>query len=213
MYVIPIRYPSLSHFCPGTVLLNLTYRSITGPSNAAASSSQPSSTVWTYPQYDGPVPIVRSQGTPTDRWDALKNQLFNTIGMEEGKNYAGQSILTDWLEQFPDRKSWTCKVPVGGPDGRPCGAGFSRVDRAIVHIRGKHLDMRPYLCENGGNCQMPNWLAPFFSPVVWDKRLMINCTYSFSSTMAFTSKENRAEHWNPKKVTCTQWCVVLNTLP
>jgi len=26
--------------------------------------------------------------------------------------------------------------------------------------------------------------------------------------MAFTSKENRSEHWNPKKITCTQWYVV-----
>ena len=212
MYVIPIRYPSLSHFCPGTELLNLTYQSITGPSNAAASSSQPNSSTWAYPQYDGPASIDRAQGTPTDEWDALKNQLFNTTGMEEGKNYAGQSILTEWLEQSPDRRFWTCKVPVGGLDGRPCGAGFPRVDRAIVHIRGKHLDMRPYLCGNGGNCQVPNWLA-LFSLIVWDKRLMIDCTCSFSSTMAFTSKEKRAEHWNPKKVTCTQWCVVLNTLP
>ena len=141
------------------------------PSNAAASSSQPNSFTRTYPQYDGQVPICRAQGTPTDRWDALKSQLFNTTGIEEGKNYAGQSILTNWLELLPDRKFWTCKVPIGSFDGRPCGAGFTRVDRAIVHIRGKHLEMRPYRCENGGNCQAPNWLAPFFSPVVWDKPL------------------------------------------
>ena len=162
MYVIPIRYLPLSHYRPGIELVNTTYQPIIGPSNAATSSSQPNVPTWTYPHYDGPVPILESQGTPADRWDALKSQLYNTYGIEEGKNHAGQSILTEWLEQVPDRKSWTCKVPIEGSGGHPCGAGFSRVDRAIVHIRGKHLDMRPFRCENGGNCQVSNWLAPCF---------------------------------------------------
>lgn len=110
-----------------------------------------------------------SQGTLAERWEPLKSQLYNTSGVEEGKNYAGQSILTDWLEQSSDRKFWTCKVPVEGSGDRPCGAGFSRVDRAIVHIRGKHLEMRPYSCGNGGNCQVPNWLAPIFFSLYCDK--------------------------------------------
>lgn len=142
---------------------------ITDPSSTAASASQPSASTSSYQQYDGPVPIVRSQGAPEERWESLKSQIYGTSGIEEGKNYAGQSILTDWLEQMPDKKSWTCKVPLEGSGGYPCGAGFSRVDRAIVHIRGKHLDMRPYHCGNGGNCQIPNWLVSY-SPVLWDKR-------------------------------------------
>ena len=113
--------------------------------------------MWNYPRYDGPVPIVRSQATPLERWELLKSQLSGLIGIEEGRNHAGQSILTEWLEQTADKTSWTCKVPREGSDGYPCGAGFSRVDRAIVHIRGKHLDMRPYCCGNGGHCQIANW--------------------------------------------------------
>jgi len=175
----PIRYPSLSHYRAGIKLLSMIYQSITGPSHAAASCPQPNTPTRNYPHYDGSVPIVRSQGTPQERWDPLKSQLFNTTGIEEGKNYAGQSILTDWLDQLPGQRSWTCQVPVEGSGGRPCGAGFSRVDRAIVHIRGKHLDMRPYLCGNGGNCQVPNWLAPFFYPVTWDKRSFTDCTCFF----------------------------------
>jgi hypothetical protein len=143
-------------------LLNMIYQPITDPSNAATSSSHPNAPTPNYPHYDGPVPILGSQGTPADRWDALKSQLFNTSGIEEGKNYAGQSILTYWLEQLPDKRFWICKVPVEGSGGHPCGATFSRVDRAIVHIRGKHLDMRPYRCGNDGKCQVPNWLASFF---------------------------------------------------
>ena len=167
------------HVCPPklipfTIRLKPLYQIIkhfiTDPSDAAASNSQPNTSTWNYPQYTGQVPIVRSQGAPEDRWEPLKNQLYGTSGIEEGKNYAGHSILTEWLEQMPDKKSWTCKVPLDGPGGPTCGAGFSRVDRAIVHIRGKHLDMRPYLCGNGGNCQMPNWLVSF-SPVSfsWNK--------------------------------------------
>jgi len=132
------------------------------------------------------------------------SQLYNTSGIEEGKNYAGQSILTGWLGGFPDRRSWACRVPVGGS---LCGARFSRVGRAIVHIRRKHLEMRPYRCDNGGNCQVPNWLAPFFSGCK-GPTLNAQLYLYFSSAMAFTSKENRVEHWNPKMVQCTQWCVV-----
>jgi hypothetical protein len=147
---------------PAIDLLNMISQPIIGPSNAAAGSPQSNTPTWAYPHYDGPVPIYGSQGTPTERWDAIKSQLYNTSGIEEGKNYAGLSILTNWLGQPSDRRSWTCEVPVEGSGGRPCGAGFSRVDRAIVHIRGKHLDMRPYRCDNGGKCEVPNWLAPLF---------------------------------------------------
>ena len=185
----------------------MVHQFITDPSNAAASDSQPNASTSSYPHYDGPVPIVRGQGAPEERWESLKSQLYGTSGIEEGKNYTGQSILTDWLEQIPDKKSWTCKVPFEGSGGHPCGAEFSRVDRAIVHIRGKHLDMRPYCCGNGGNCQVLNWLVSF-SAVIWYKRPIPDRTRAFFSAMAFTSKENRSEHWNPKRITCTQWSVV-----
>jgi len=197
--------PSLSHYRPGIELLSMTYQSIIGPSGAAASYPQPNAPTWNDPQYDGPVPIVRSRGTSQERWDSLNEQLFNKTGIEEGKNYVGQSILTEWLDQFPGQRSWTCQIPVKGSGGRPCGAGFSRVERATVHIRGKHLDMRPYHCGNGGNCQVPNWLAPFFLSGCMGQTRIYWMYLLFSSAMAFTSRENRAEHWNPKKIPCAKW--------
>ena len=127
---------------------------------------------------------MRFQNTPEGRWDALKSQLYGTSGIEEGKKYTGQSILTDWLEQMPDKNIWTCKVPLGGSGSHSCGAAFSRVDRAIIHIRGKHLDMRPYRCGNGGNCQIPNWLVSLFS-VIWDKRSISDRTPSFFQWYGF----------------------------
>ena len=147
------------------------------------------------------------------QWDALKSQLFNTTGIEEGKNHAGQSILTDWVEQSLDGRFWTCKVPVGGSDGRPCDAGFSRMDRAIVHIRGKHLDMRPYLCENGGYCKVPNWLAPFFSPVVWDELLMINCTHSFPARSLSPPKRTGQNIGTQRSLHALNGVSLLNSLP
>jgi hypothetical protein len=160
VFLIPIAYPSLPHYRHGLELLK---PSITDSSNAAASSAQPNAGMGNYPHYDGPVPIVRSQSGPVEEWEFLKSQLFGTIGIEEGKNHDGHSILADWLEQIPDKKFWRCKVPVEDSDGDPCGAGFSRTDRAIVHIRGKHLEMRPFRCDMGGKCEISNWLAQNFS--------------------------------------------------
>src|SRR5258706_1657069 len=183
------------------------YLLIIGLSNAADAST------WTYPQYDGPVPILRSQGTPAERWESLKDQLFNTSGVEEGKNYAGQSIRNDWLEQFPDRRYWTCKVPIEGSGGRPCGAGFSRVDRAIVHIRGKHLEMRPYSCDNGGNCQMPNWLAPIFLPGYLRQTPMINSTCSFPALWLSPPRKTGQNIGTQRKLHALNGLSLLHALP
>ena len=69
--------------------------------------------------------------------------------MEPRDPNSGRSVLLALLTDFA--------VPKGGRiyGCRICKETFVRVDRAVTHLRHKHLDHRPFACQ--GRCGVPEW--------------------------------------------------------
>jgi hypothetical protein len=72
---------------------------------------------------------------------------------------AGFSVLRQLLVQQSDstdaQAPWICVVPSPAQPNVVCGQAFRRWDRAVTHIRAKHLNHKPFPC--GGRCGMPTW--------------------------------------------------------
>jgi len=98
----------------------------------------------------------------SDLWQSFENSDWHRNNEHEPK-VGGHSVLRQMLVQQPNptdiQSTWICGVPNPSqpmPDSI-CGQTFRRWDRAITHIRGKHLNHRPYPCHGG--CGMPTWYA------------------------------------------------------
>lgn len=92
-------------------------------------------------------------------WGALFQATWYLNKEEEPLNDSGKSILDRWLNYIDtdDKKGWSCCVPLHDHEDTWCTKEFNRFDRAIVHIRGHHLGLKPYPCEGG--CKAQNWYA------------------------------------------------------
>lgn len=120
-------------------------------------------------QYNGPLPVLRNQNTPQETWKADRKmwKAYDKLDwvinqqLEPNMPHNGRSIFLQWLNEVEveEGNSWVCRVPLdvelGWCDHRP----FSRLDRAIAHVR-KHLDFKPFAC--GGRCGNERWYVPEF---------------------------------------------------
>ena len=96
-----------------------------------------------------------------DLWRSFLNSEWLRNDEHEPK-IAGYSVLRQMLVPQSDptdttdtQPIWICGVPSSSRPNGICGQDFRRWDRAITHIRGKHLNHRPYPCRGG--CGVPTW--------------------------------------------------------
>lgn len=93
-----------------------------------------------------------------DLWRLFVDSDWHRNNEHEPK-IAGYSVLRQMLAQESDptdiQSVWICCVPNPSRPNGICGQAFRRWDRAITHIRGKHLNHRPYLCHGG--CGVQTW--------------------------------------------------------
>ena len=114
-----------------------------------------------------PTPISTLPSNLPDLWWSFVNSEWHRNNEHEPK-VDGYSVLRQMLVQQPDptdttdtQSIWICGVPDASRPNRICGQEFRRWDRAITHIRGKHLNHRPYPCRGG--CGVLSWYvtSPF----------------------------------------------------
>jgi hypothetical protein len=105
-----------------------------------------------------PIPLSPLPPGLPDLWRSFVNSDWHRNNENEPK-VAGYSVLRQMLVQQPDptgtQPLWICGVPNPSQPNGICGHFFRRWDRAITHIRGKHLNHRPHPC--GGACGLPTW--------------------------------------------------------
>ena len=136
--------------------------------------------------------------TPSpDHYSAIQEEFCNapwrhTGELEPKDPTTGRSVLHALLEEFTNgSKGRISKC-------RLCNRTFSRADRAITHLRHKHLDHRPFWCE--GDCGTKGWCeASCMSP--------LNVPDVPCSRQRFHSQENLTPHVKPKMVPCLRWLV------
>ena len=83
----------------------------------------------------------------------FRNALWRRAGELEPKDpTTGRSVLFALLEERTggNKGPTTCRL---------CNRVFARADRAITHLRHKHLDHRPFRC--GGTCGTKGWYENF----------------------------------------------------
>jgi len=110
------------------------------------------------------TPIVQNQNTPHECWEidhadfeALKNEYWYINKDVEPNLWNGKSMLIRWLNEVgtDGNKDLECRVPLDRADNW-CGKPFSRLNRAIAHVR-THLGHEPYLCGGYPNCRQEGW--------------------------------------------------------
>ncbi len=93
-----------------------------------------------------------------DLWQRFVNSDWHRNNEHEPK-IAGYSVLRQMLVQQSDptdgQTLWTCGVPSPSQPNTTCGQVFRRWDRAVTHIRAKHLNHKPFPC--GGQCGVLTW--------------------------------------------------------
>jgi hypothetical protein len=149
-----------------------------------------------YPHTDArahdPTTIVST--LPPDSYSVIQGQFCNATWRHAGElepkdPTTGRSVLHALLEECTNgSKGRISKC-------RLCNRTFSRADRAITHLRHKHLDHRPFSC--GGACGTKGWCDNFPVCLSW--------TYLISpaASNAFTRKRI----WPP--ILSPRWCRAL----
>jgi hypothetical protein len=90
----------------------------------------------------------------------FRNAPWRRAGEVEPKDpNTGRSVLYELLEERTSEN----KGPVY--KCRLCNREFNRSDRAITHLRHKHLDHRPIRC--GGECGTKGWCEDFLTCHSW----------------------------------------------
>ena len=148
-----------------------------------------------------PTPIPPLPSNLPDLWWSFVNSEWHRNNEHEPK-VAGYSVLRQMLVPQSDSTDttdtqpiWLCGVPNASRPNGICGQDFRRWDRAITHIRGKHLNHRPYPCRGG--CGVLTWYVT--SP--YDPLPFAN---AIESNKSFTSQENLHQHCNPQIEIC-EW--------
>ena len=110
-----------------------------------------------------PVPPEPNLPPPSlpDLWQSFQNSDWLLNNEHEPKEF-GFTVLRQMLVQPSDptetQAPWICGVPSPSQPNTICGQSFRRWDRAVTHIRAKHLNHRPFPC--GGRCGVLTWYAP-----------------------------------------------------
>ena len=103
-------------------------------------------------------PTTTISSLPHNSHLAIQEQFFNApwrhAGELEPKDpITGRSVLYRLLEELTEEnKRHISKCCL-------CDKTFSRADRAVTHLRHKHLDHRPFWCE--GACGTKGWCVAF----------------------------------------------------
>ena len=101
--------------------------------------------------------------TPShDSYSVIQGQFCNApwrrAGELEPKDPStGRSVLYALLEERTSGNKGSTKC-------RLCNRVFARADRAITHLRHKHLDHRPFRC--GGACGTMGWYENFLCVIL-----------------------------------------------
>ncbi len=102
-------------------------------------------------------PMIAISSLSRDSYSAIQGQFCNApwrcAGELEPKDpTTGRSVLYALLEERAsgNKRSVECRL---------CNRVFTRADRAITHLRHKHLDHRPFRC--GGACGTKGWYEDF----------------------------------------------------
>jgi len=151
-----------------------------------------------------PTPLPALPSNLPDVWWSFVNSEWHRNNEHEPKE-AGYSVLRQMLVEKHDptdptdtQSIWICGVPNTSRPNGICGQEFRRWDRAITHIRGKHLNHRPYPCVGG--CGVLTWYVTSpFDPPPFANAIETSC-----STKRFTSRENLHQHCNPQIEIC-EW--------
>jgi len=129
---------------------------------------------------------------------SVKEQFYNAIWrradeLEPKDPTTGRSVLHALLEEcIHGNKGRISKC-------RLCNRTFSRADRAITHLRHKHLNHRPFSC--GGACGTQGWCSTF-------PRVPLDVPDVSCSRQRFHSQENLTPHLKPKVLSCPRWLVL-----
>ena len=108
--------------------------------------------------HDPSTPIsTLSRGSHSVDFEQFRNAPWRRAQELEPKDpTTGRSVLFELLEERTSRNTEiTCRL---------CNEVFIRWDRAITHIRHKHLDHRPYRC--GGACGTEGWYENFICAIL-----------------------------------------------
>jgi hypothetical protein len=143
----------------------------------------------------GPTTAVPT--LPPDPYSLLQEQFFEAAWRRAGEleprdPTTGRSVLYALLEECTDgnkRRVSKCGL---------CNRMFSRADRAITHLRHKHLDHRPFRC--GGACGTKGWCGAFVP--------LLDIPNVSCSQQRFHSQENLTPHLKHKRVSCPCWLVL-----
>lgn len=98
-----------------------------------------------------PRPSTRPDSNYVSHWEAIASQAAASLPDHVGSlNNASELHLM----AFVDRRGgqFCCLVPV---EGKFCGYLNGKKERMMSHLRGKHLDQRPWRC--GGQCGHDPW--------------------------------------------------------
>lgn len=142
-------------------------------------------------RYPHHITELRCPSLP-DLWQSfVKSDWLRNNELEPRR--AGFSVLRDMLVQQSDptdtQTLWACGVPSPSQPNAICGQVFRRWDRAITHIRARHLNHRPFPC--GGRCGVPTWYVAPCLPAYNS-----NASKLSYSERRFTSQENVHQHCN-----------------
>ena len=148
-----------------------------------------------------PTPLPALPSNLPDLWWSFVNSEWHRNNEHEPR-VAGYSVLRQMLVPQSDptdttdtQPIWVCGVPNASRPNGICGQHFRRWDRAITHIRGKHLNHRPYSCR--GECGVLTWyVTSTFDPLPFAN--------ANESKKGFTSQENLHQHCNPQIEIC-EW--------
>jgi hypothetical protein len=105
-----------------------------------------------------PMPLSPLPPNLHNLWQSFFNSDWHRNNELEPK-MAGYSVLKQMLVQQSDPTGtepiWICGVPDSSWHHGICGRVSRRWDRGITHIRGVHLNHRPYPCDGG--CGVLAW--------------------------------------------------------
>jgi hypothetical protein len=117
------------------------------------------------PQETISIPLPVLPPDLPDIWRSFVDSDWHSNNEHEPR-IGGYSVLRQMLVHHSDptdiQSFWTCCVPNPSRPNGICEQSFRRWDRAITHIRGKHLNHKPYPCHGG--CGVQTWYVISWFP-------------------------------------------------
>jgi hypothetical protein len=142
--------------------------------------------------------LLESWTADRKAWEAYEEEdWFMRQIFEPLLPHNGRSILIRWLKDVVEGKSWTCCVPLDVEESWCDHGPFTRLDRAVAHVR-RHLDLKPFPC--GGQCGNEEWYVKKLS---WRFHII---NHPQCSDQRFHSSETLSTHRRgPDYRSCDLW--------